>query len=145
MVVSQSSFSSAKLKDPATGEMVDFGADIPMEQLLAGPRRGALRFETDDSGRSVGQMIAGKGVTDLPPQVKATGWKHGRSKTWITLAKGQIVAYRPDSSRELAVGVVHYNDKEKMSVELHSCRSVWSGMSVKHVKEYRRFWRKYLW
>ena len=45
VVVSQSSYSSAKLRDPVTVAMVDHGVDIPMEQLLAGPRRGTQRFE----------------------------------------------------------------------------------------------------
>ena len=40
VVVSQSTYNSAKLKDPATGEWVDGGTDIPLEQILAGPRRG---------------------------------------------------------------------------------------------------------
>ena len=33
-VVQQNALNSAKLKDPATGKMVDDGADIPLEQLL---------------------------------------------------------------------------------------------------------------
>ena len=33
---------------------------------------------------------------------------------------------------------MHYNDREQQSVEVHSCRSVWSGTSVRHLKEYRQ-------
>ena len=39
VVVSQSTVNSAKLRDPATGQLVDKGADIPLEQILAGPRQ----------------------------------------------------------------------------------------------------------
>eukprot|EP00973_Karenia_brevis_P091831 12409363-Karenia_brevis.AAC.1 len=45
VVVRQNTFSSVVLKDPATGLMVDNGADIPLEQILAGPKRGQLQFE----------------------------------------------------------------------------------------------------
>jgi hypothetical protein len=39
VVVSQSAFNSAKLKDSATGQWVDGSVDIPLERILAGPRR----------------------------------------------------------------------------------------------------------
>ena len=59
IVVSQSTFSSAKLKDPATGEMVDQGADIPLEQILVGPRRSQLKFENASSDMSEMPAAAG--------------------------------------------------------------------------------------
>ena len=118
VVVAQNTFSSAKLKDPATGEMVDQGADIPLEQILVGPRRSQLKFEVSDgtSGRSIGQMLgnvsssatcgtdASTAGTEarLPPQVVATGWKPGKKNGWQNLAKGQVIAYRGDSSREVS-------------------------------------------
>ena len=102
VVVSQSSFSSAKLKDPATGKMLDDGADIPLEQILAGPRRGQLHFEEGRGERSIGEMVDGNGDSDLPPQVKASGWKHGKKGGgWTTLAKGQVIVYRQDESLSL--------------------------------------------
>ncbi len=52
--------------------------------------------------------------------------------------KGQIVAYQPDSSRELLVVVVLYNDRNNQSVQAQSCRSTWTGTSVRHIKEYRK-------
>ena len=45
VVIKQHSFNSVQLRDPATGKCVDNGADIPLEQILAGPKRGKLHFE----------------------------------------------------------------------------------------------------
>ena len=45
IVVSPASLNSAKLRDPATGQLVEDGANIPLEQILAGPRRSLLAFE----------------------------------------------------------------------------------------------------
>ncbi len=58
IVDSQASLSSVKLKDPKTGKYVDDGANIPLEQVLAGPRRGLLEFEKGTGPRSVGQMLS---------------------------------------------------------------------------------------
>ena len=116
VVMSQNTFNSAKLKDPATGQWVDNGNDIPLEQLLAGPRRGLLKFEqATDADRSVAQMIAGDGTDILPAEVKATGWKASKTTGWRGLRKGQFVAYRPDNSRRLAVAMVVHNDKNAVS------------------------------
>ena len=48
LVDSQKSFSSLVLKDPATGKLVDDGANIPMDQILAGPYRSLVRFQDRD-------------------------------------------------------------------------------------------------
>ena len=81
VVVSQSTFSSAKLKDPATNQWVDGGVDIPLEQILAGPKRGLLAFEGSEGGRSIGQMVADQSSdVNLPPVVKASGWKASKRK-----------------------------------------------------------------
>ena len=116
---------------------MDQGNDIPLEQILAGPRRGHLAFEESKGDRSIGQMVAGKEL-GLPPEVKATGWKPGKKKGWLGLTKGQYVAYQSSASRRLSVAHVLYNDKSSMSVEAQSCRSTWDGIAVKHLKEYRR-------
>eukprot|EP00973_Karenia_brevis_P052714 7325692-Karenia_brevis.AAC.1 len=60
--------------------MVDNGADIPLEQILAGPKRGQLQFEQGGGNRSIGHMINGE--TDVPYEVRATGWKPGKKKGW---------------------------------------------------------------
>ena len=137
IVVKQSTFSSAQLRDPSTGKMVDNGADIPLEQILCGPRRGLLEFEHDATGaRSIGQMIDGKGMEGLPSAVQARGWKPGKKRGWIGLTKGHVVTYQSDTSRELSVGTVLYNDKSKDNVVLHVHRTTWTGAVLRHVKEY---------
>ncbi len=124
--------------DPATGEMVDKGAHIPMEQILCGPKRGTLEFEQSREDRSIGQMVGGADRPEgPPPEVKATGWKASKRKGWTSLRRGQVVAYQSGVGKELSVGYVLYNDTENDSVELHQCRSTWTGTSVVHLKEYR--------
>ena len=59
MVVRQATLNSVQLRNPETGELVADGADIPLEQILAGPRRSLLHFEQVDNGRSVGEMVRG--------------------------------------------------------------------------------------
>ena len=67
----------------ARGTWVDQGTDIPLEQILAGPRRGLLKFEQSVAAdRSVGQMISGTGVDGLPAEVLATGWKPSKTRGW---------------------------------------------------------------
>jgi hypothetical protein len=139
VVVSQATFNSVKLKDPATGGWVDHGVDIPLEQILAGPKRGSLAFEKASGERSIGQMVSGDSETALPAEVRATGWKPGKKKGWKGLAKGHVVAYRPDASRELSIGIVHYNDRNAQSVQVHNCRSIWTGTAVCHKQEYRKY------
>ena len=63
-VVHQSTPNSAKLRDLATGEMVDGGVDIPMEQLLLGPRRSLVEFDKKKTVRSIGEMISGAGTEE---------------------------------------------------------------------------------
>ena len=58
-------------------------------------------------------------------------------KGWKGLRKGQYVTYRCDGSRELSVAWVIYNDTNNQSISAHSCKSVWSGTSVRHLREYR--------
>lgn len=66
-------------------------------------------------------MVAGKDL-GLPPEVKATGWRPGKKKGWIGLAKSQYVACQASGSRKLSIAYVLYNDKNGMSIEAQSCR-----------------------
>ena len=75
-----------KLKDPATGRWVEDGADIPLDQILGAPKRSQLAFERSE-GRSIGDMVAGKGNDRLPPFVQASGWKPAKKKGWKGLTK----------------------------------------------------------
>ena len=133
MVVGQSTFNSVKLKDPSSGQMVDVGVDVPMEQILAGPKRSQFRFDPDSEGRSIGQMVAG-GVAGTPALVKASGWKPSKKKGWRTLTKGHYVAYQQTGTRYLSVAYVLRNDVQNQSVEAQSCRSIWTGTSIRHLE-----------
>ena len=82
-------------------------------------------------------MLDGSAEGQVPPVVKASGWKPGKKRGWSFLSKGMYVVYRTDGSRELSVGCVLHNRREEKTVELHSCRSRWTGTSVVHLKEYR--------
>ena len=75
IVVGQGSLSSVKLKDPATGLMVEDGHDIPMDQIQQGPRRSMLQFSVTEEDRSIGQMLLGKdSAGEIPEGVQAAGW-----------------------------------------------------------------------
>ena len=137
MVVRQATFNSAVLMNPVTGQLVEGGGNIPLEQILAGPRRSLLHFEPADGDRSIGQMLRKEGEDGLPVEVKAMGWKPGKKTGWKGLTRGQVVAYRPDASRKLAIGYILFNDEAQMSVEVHTCRSAWTDIVVTHRKEYR--------
>ena len=88
VVVRQETFNSVQLKDPATGAWVEGGANIPLEQILAGPRRSMLEFEEARGERSLGSMITERNEMGLPPEVKVAGWKPGKKKGWLRLARG---------------------------------------------------------
>ena len=125
--------------DPTTGQLVDGGADIPLEQILAGPMRSKLAFEQGPSGeRSLGQMISGQGNDGLPAEVVASGWNKKQTQSWNDLTKGQCVAYRTGTSRELSVGFILYNNRAEKSVSIQVCRSIWTGAALRHRKEWRR-------
>ncbi len=83
-------------------------------------------------------MIAGESnVGALPPEVRARGWKPRKKGGWKGLVRGQYVAYRPHTTKRLAVALVLYNDRGNQSVEVQTCRSIWAGMAVFHKLEYR--------
>ena len=59
-VVSQPTSTSVVLrhwKEGGDGALVDHGARIPLDQILAGPQRRAIAFETEDEVRGVSKMI----------------------------------------------------------------------------------------
>ena len=122
IVVRQDTHNSVVLRDPQSDKLVDNGAYIPMEQILAAPKRNSIRFETGDGGRSIGQMVLGEGMK-VPPLVKASGWKPSRRKGWNRLTKGQYVAYQESSSRELSIAYVLRNDTQAEIVEAQRCRT----------------------
>ena len=79
-VVAQRTTSSVVCKDPQTGELVDEGANIPLDQILAGPRRAPLAFENASDVRSVGAMIR----RETAEAKKATNPVRGREPDGVT-------------------------------------------------------------
>ena len=75
----RSTYSSVQLRDPATGELVAKGADIPLEQILTGPRRSLLKFEESGHDRSIGDMIEGR-LPGVQGGVVATGLKASKTR-----------------------------------------------------------------
>jgi len=72
VIVSQENLQSVVLKDAVTGVLVDEGKNIPLDQILAAPRRNRLLFDHgDDDGdpgpRSLGQMLRGEHGPELAP------------------------------------------------------------------------------
>ncbi len=86
VVIDQRSFQSEMLRDPQTGELVDGGRNIPLDQLLTGPHRSKLAFdEAPAEVRGIGEMLRGEGA----PIANAAGALirgAGRRKRWRTLA-----------------------------------------------------------
>ena len=65
LVKQQNTLSSVVLFDPATNSLVDHGANIPLDQILAGPKRAKLSFPDDSDVRSYGQMLRREGARHL--------------------------------------------------------------------------------
>lgn len=82
-------------------------------------------------------MVTARNELGLPPEVQVSGWKPSKKKGWLGLARGSVIAYRQTASRELSVGYVLYKDKANESVEIQTCRTIWTGFIVRHLQEYR--------
>ena len=101
--------------DPKTQELVDQGADIPLDQILAGPYRSTLKFEDHPDGdvRGIGGMLRREGAPPEGPVVPHRGVATGHRKGWTGLSQGAYVAYQVASdgaaARELMVGKVLKN------------------------------------
>ena len=68
VVVSQGNLQSVVLKDASTGQLVDEGKNIPLDQVLAAPRRHRLLFDYEEGGpRSIGQMLRGEDAPEVAP------------------------------------------------------------------------------
>ena len=106
------------LRDPQTNELVDNGANIPLDQILAGPRRSKLAFEPDSQSevRGIGQMLRRENAPHTQGRFKSTG----RRKGWTSLSGGAHVAYQTaekgPSANELTIARVIKNLQSEQRV-----------------------------
>ena len=135
-VVRQPTHTSLILRDPATGKLVSDGALIPLDQILAGPRRARLEFarEEDSEVRPISKLI--EGTTNAPDSVLRSGFKAGRRAGWGPLAGGAIVAYQTiangPKSKELTIGRVLVNNRDQKQVFIQPYRAMWTGTRLVH-------------
>jgi hypothetical protein len=84
---------------------VDKGANIPLDQILVGPRPVPLEFEEQDEVRGISKMLAD--AAELPDGARRAA-KAGQKSGWGPLARGAFVAYRTkaqgEMSKKLSVG-----------------------------------------
>jgi hypothetical protein len=140
VVVDQKTLSSVVLKDPATGELVDGGSNIPLDQILAGPRLSKIAFALDEESevRGWGQMLRREGA---PPPGRVGLRGVGRRKGWAGLTGGAFVAYQSvrngPRAKELDVGLVIRKLHADERVLLHPYKGVWRQLRVCHYPRYR--------
>ena len=142
-VVKQRSPSSVVLAD-ALGEPVDEGHNIPLTQIILGPRREPVVFESHDEVRSTGEMMM-----NPSPYGGKMGKKAGQQIGWTSLCNNQFVLYRahgheagngaPRSarSRQLLLGKVLQNFRETERVVMQPYRGKWTHSKVRYVPLYQ--------
>ena len=134
VVVSHLTNSSVALKDPGTGLLLDEGRGIPLDQILAGPRRSRLVFGEESDVRAWSDMAAGAGAGVGPRMAtKKSGWLH--------LAKGahgafQVRAAGPEA-RNLRIGRVLENLSAEGKLRVHAFRGCWKQVWVQHRPMFR--------
>ena len=129
------------LRDSATGELVDGGKNIPLDQVLAGPRRAQVHFEPDSDVRSLGEMLAGDPNAAMPAM--RSGHKAGKRAGWGPLAPGAMVAYQTvlggPQARQLTVGKVLVNHREGQILSVQPYGAKWSGVCLQHTPLFQTF------
>ena len=136
LVVSQPDHWNLTLKDPVTGELVDKGRKIPLDQIVAGPRRArfAHLLEDKEGGdvRPISAMVQGSRTSSGEVLRDRAGRKHG----WTPLHKGCMVAYQTvangPEAKELTIGRVIINDTQARIVTLQPYQACWSGTRIVH-------------
>ena len=128
------------LKGPSTGELVDEGRKIPLDQILAGPRRSRLYWaDVDDSDvRPMSKLLDGNrnASAELTREFYA-----GRRRGWGPLPPGSMVAYQTipngPQSQELTIGRVLVNDRERLLVILQPYDAHWHRTKIIHRPYYQ--------
>jgi hypothetical protein len=141
-VVRQPTNTSFVLANPATGQLIENGANIPMDQVISGPSRAKLEFppEEDSEQRPLSQMLSGVPGPESPVatrQALATG----RNKGWSALTLGSVVVYQTKlngpAARQLQVGRVIVNLRDEKMVTLQPYRGSWRQVRVEHKPLYQ--------
>ena len=126
-------------RDPETNQLVDKGARIPMDQIIAGPRRARLQFAAETDARPMSQLIEGSQYG--PGVKKPSGKLAGRRVGWGPLARGAMVAYhvcfQGPKSKNLQIGRVLVNDRDRQTVMLQPYEGQWSGIRIAHRPYYQ--------
>ena len=139
-VVSQPTSTSVILKNPADGKLVDDGARVPLDQVLAGPARPNVAFPEETEVRGIGQMLREEHRDAGQPPVRS-GAAAGKRKGWGPLAPGAHVAYQTrnggDGSKDLTVGKVLINHREDRRVTLQPHRGCWRAVRVVHLPQFQ--------
>ena len=101
------------LKEPDRNILVDGGAKIPLDQILAGPRRARLEFSDDSDVRPVSKLI--EGTRDA----SSSGYLVGKRVGWGPLSTGAMVAYQAvfqgPEAKQLTIGRVLANERDRMT------------------------------
>ena len=139
-VVSQPTSSSLILKKPGSDELLDGGAHIPLDQLLAGPPRPVIAFSETDEVRGIGRMIQEQEANAGRAPGRA-GQAAGKQRGWGPLAPGAYVAYQtknagPDA-RDVSVGKVLVNNREDRRITLQPYRGCWHMVRVVHLPQFQ--------
>ena len=106
IVEEQPTTTSLILKDPQSGKLVDGGAKIPLDQIVAGPRKARLRFEEEDDVRPYSQMVGRDSLPVTEPLRR--GGTPSRTTGWGGCIKGprwRISASRKARTRGNSVSV----------------------------------------
>jgi hypothetical protein len=122
--------------------LLDEGALIPLDQIIAGPRRARIEFEKDQSHNEVRPFSDLLNHSALPVTAPLrTGGYASKSKGWGSLAPGAEVAYQvhptgPDQ-RRLQIGRVLANHRDEKFVVVQPMLASWTGMHIVHKLQYQ--------
>ena len=135
---------SVILRDPKTGILVNNGAYIPLEQIIAGPRRAKLIWprpgEEDSPERPLSEMVAGNPHASGEP-LRESGFLAGRTRGWGPICAGSFVAYQTilngSDARDLTIGKILVNHRGEQQVTLQPYSNEWERVRVVHRPQYQ--------
>ena len=128
--------STSVILDDAEGKPVEGGRNIPLSQIVAGPRRAAIRFVEPQDGdcRALSHML--EGLAKAEPR---KGRLLNRTTGWRSLSAGAHVASQTElhgpPAKELTVGRVLARDsalKAQRLVVVQPMQADWKGVRVVH-------------